>query len=80
VTLLREDMQSVAGYRLNSALALDFALDKHVIRDWSEIPADDFNILRLLQAEQNKYQQEQTDKANQYAANGNHHQRKQPAG
>jgi hypothetical protein len=54
-------MYSSSGILLDRALHLDFASDKFQV-DWADVPADEFNVLRLLKAEQNKHEREQAEK------------------
>ena len=58
VTRLQECMQSLAGVLLDRALTLDFALEKGFTTSLDDVPADEYNILRVLQAERNKHEPE----------------------
>lgn len=69
VQLAQDALASAPGYLLNRAMALEFAAEKFAL-NWGDIPADEYLTLRLLQAERNRHEREQMEKAKQNGHNG----------
>jgi hypothetical protein len=62
ITRLQEAMESPAGMLLNRALDLDFNLEKGFVTTLDETPADEYAVIKILKAEQSRYEREQMEK------------------
>lgn len=70
LTKLEESMASERGLLFQRIISLDFALRKGIRVDLSDVPADEFLGLQILEQEQNRHEREQAEE--QQKRNGIH--------